>query len=37
LAADDITIRLSAEAEGEGAVRAAAAFARMLSAATAGA
>jgi hypothetical protein len=36
LAADDITIRLSAEAEGEAAVRAAATFARTLSAATAG-
>src|SRR5919112_2461927 len=35
LATDDITVRLSAEAEGEGAVRAAAAFARALSAATA--
>ncbi len=35
LAADDITVRLSAEAEGEAAVRAAAAFARALSAATA--
>ena len=35
LAADDITVRLSAEAEGETAVRAAAAFARALSAATA--
>jgi Family of unknown function (DUF5998) len=35
LAADDITVRLSAEAEGEAAVRAAADFARMLSAATA--
>jgi hypothetical protein len=35
LAADDITVRLSAEAEGEPAVRAASAFARMLSAATA--
>jgi hypothetical protein len=35
LAADDITIRLSAEAEGESAVRAASAFARALSAATA--
>jgi hypothetical protein len=35
LAADDITIRLSAEAEGETAVRAASAFARRLSAATA--
>ena len=35
LAADDITVRLSAEAEGEAAVRAAAAFARTLSAATA--
>jgi hypothetical protein len=35
LAADDITVRLSAEAEGESAVRAAAAFARALSAATA--
>lgn len=34
LAADDITIRLSAEAEGEAAVRAAAVFARELSAAT---
>src|SRR3982750_1151270 len=36
LAADDITVRLSAEAEGEAAVRAAATFARTLSAATAG-
>ena len=35
LAADDITVRLSAEAEGEAAVRAASAFARKLSAATA--
>jgi hypothetical protein len=35
LAADDITVRLSAEAEGEDAVRAAAEFARQLSAATA--
>jgi hypothetical protein len=35
LAADDITIRLSAEAEGEEAVRAATDFARVLSAATA--
>jgi hypothetical protein len=35
LAADDITVRLSAEAEGEAAVRAASAFARTLSAATA--
>jgi hypothetical protein len=35
LAADDITVRLSAEAEGEGAVRAAVEFARVLSAATA--
>jgi hypothetical protein len=34
LAADDITVRLSAEAEGEDAVRTAAAFARALSAAT---
>jgi hypothetical protein len=34
LAADDITVRLSAEAEGEGAVRAAVEFARALSAAT---
>jgi len=34
LAADDITVRLSAEAEGEGAVRAAVEFARVLSAAT---
>jgi hypothetical protein len=34
LAADDITVRLSAEAEGEGAVRAAVEFARELSAAT---
>jgi hypothetical protein len=31
---DDITVRLSADAEGEGAVRAAVDFARMLSAAT---
>lgn len=37
LAADDITVRLSAEAEGEGAVRAAVEFARVLSAATAAA
>jgi hypothetical protein len=36
LAADDITIRLSADAEGEEAVRSAVAFARALSAATAG-
>ena len=35
LAADDITVRLSAEAEGEAAVRAATQFARELSAATA--
>jgi uncharacterized protein DUF5998 len=35
LTADDITVRLSAEAEGEEAVRAAADFARALSAATA--
>jgi hypothetical protein len=35
IAADDITIRLSAEAEGEDAVRAAVDFARTLSAATA--
>ncbi|MBT0769211.1 phosphodiesterase [Kineosporia sp. J2-2] len=35
VAADDITVRLSAEAEGEAAVRSAAAFARALSAATA--
>ena len=35
LAADDITIRLSAEAEGEAAVRAAVEFARTLSGATA--
>lgn len=35
VAADDITIRLSADAEGESAVRAAAEFARALSAATA--
>jgi hypothetical protein len=35
LANDDISLRLSAEAEGEDAVRAAAAFARSLSAATA--
>jgi hypothetical protein len=34
LAADDITVRLSAEAEGESAVRAAVEFARVLSAAT---
>ena len=36
LAADDITVRLSAAAEGAGAVREAADFARALSAATAG-
>lgn len=36
LAADDITVRLSAEAEGANAVRAAVAFAKALSAATAG-
>src|SRR3954468_2502137 len=35
LAAEDITVRLSAEAEGEDAVRAAVEFARVLSAATA--
>jgi hypothetical protein len=35
IAADDITVRLSAEAEGEAAVRAATEFARELSAATA--
>jgi hypothetical protein len=35
MAADDITVRFSAEAEGETAVRAASAFARALSAATA--
>jgi hypothetical protein len=35
LATDDITVRLSAEAEGAGAVRAAVEFARVLSAATA--
>jgi uncharacterized protein DUF5998 len=35
MSADDITVRLSAEAEGEGAVRAAVEFARVLSAATA--
>ena len=35
IAADDITLRLSAEAEGEDAVRAAVDFARKLSAATA--
>ena len=35
VAADDITVRISAEAEGEGAVRAAAEFARKLSSATA--
>jgi hypothetical protein len=35
LAADDITVRLSADAEGEAAVRAAVDFARRLSAATA--
>ena len=35
LAADDITVRLSAEAEGSEAVRAAVSFARALSAATA--
>jgi hypothetical protein len=35
LTSDDITVRLSAEAEGEAAVRAATAFARTLSAATA--
>ena len=34
LAADDITVRVSAEAEGEAAVRAAVDFARLLSAAT---
>lgn len=34
LSADDITVRLSAEAEGENAVRAAVEFAKMLSAAT---
>ena len=37
LTSDDITVRLSAEAEGEAAVQAAAAFARALSAATASA
>jgi hypothetical protein len=35
LAADDITVRLSTDAEGEGAVRAAVAFARALSTSTA--
>jgi hypothetical protein len=35
MTADDITVRLSAEAEGEGAVRAAVEFARVLSAAPA--